>query len=309
MAARFLIPSLLTATALLAGCADVEATFELEMARNEAQYLPIEIGATMAMGVLRGAEFAELSAGIHAEGSTAGLESQPACVGVDLLDPMGGEDLHGTVRYDFSRCGSSAGFLDVEQRLLLPDLSEMDDGRDEPEGWDGTDIPEDWDGTIPTGDELEDYLTYGADVAMAVDFVHFEEGVLAMNGGVEMAVGLDGGALAADLDVGVLNYGGVIDVAGVWAPGIDLDEQILGFSGEFQSSTELDWVIEAHNLVLDSTCGDTRGGELQATFINDAGRVELRAVFSPDCDGCATVHVNGVVQGETCFDGSSLYGG
>ena len=40
MAARFLIPSLLTATPMLTGRADVEATLELEMAHNEAQYLP-----------------------------------------------------------------------------------------------------------------------------------------------------------------------------------------------------------------------------------------------------------------------------
>jgi hypothetical protein len=307
MAARFIAPTLI-ASALLAGCAGVDPTFELEMARSEAQYLPIEVGATMALGVFKSAQFAELSASIQADGTTAGIQTDPPCVGIDLTDPMGGEDLSGSVRYDFSRCSNSGGSLDVQQAVLLPELAELEGERDIPEGWDG-EIPEDWDGEIPTGQELEGLLTQGAAVAMSVDFTNFEEGLLGMSGTVATGGGVDGGALHADLSVSALDYGGDLDVDGQWGPGIDLDETVLSFAGEFVSSTELTWSIRAENIVLDTTCGDARGGELHATFSNDAGRVELRAVFSAECDGCATVYVNDVLQGDTCFDGSAFYGG
>ncbi len=305
MAARFLVPSLLAATALLTGCADLDATFELEMARSEAQYLPLEVGATMALGVLRGAGYAELSARIQADGHTVGIEPDPACVGIELVDAMGGEDLQGTVRYDFARCGASRGFLDVKQAILLPSHSEMQGERDVPEG----DLPEDWDGTLPSGAELEGLLLQGAAASTSVTFVGFEEGLLGMRGSVALDGGLDGGALEADLAVSALDYGGDLDVSGAWAPGIDLDEQVLGFVGDFISTTELAWTVDADNIVLDATCGDARGGELRATFTNDAGRVELRAVFSPECDGCASVFINDVAQGETCFDSTTLFGG
>ncbi len=318
MAARFIAPSIL-ASALLVGCG-ADATFELEMARSEAQYLPIEVGATTALGIFKAAQFAELSASIQADGTTAGISFDPPCVGVDLTDPMGGADLLGTVSYDFNGCSSSAGALAVSQAVLLPDASELDGlgddvSRDLPEGWDGElpegwdgEIPEDWEGELPEGSELEGLLLEGTSVAMAVDFNSFSEGVLGMNGTVATQGGLEGGALDADLSVSALDYGGDLDVSGSWGLGIDVDETVISFAGKFVSSTELEWDVRAENIVLDMTCGDARGGELTATFTNDAGRVELRAVFSAECDGCATVYVNGDLQGDTCFDGSAFYG-
>lgn len=307
MAARFLVPSLLALS--LTACGGVDPTLELELARSEARYLPLEVGATTALGVFKASVFAELSASIQADGSTAGYETDPPCVGIDLLDPMGADDLSGAVRYDFTRCGSAGGALQVDQRVLLPELPT--DERDVPQGdwpedWDG-DWPEDWDGELPTGDDLEDLLLGGGSANMAVGFDSFSEGILGMDGSLALDGGVDGGALSVDLSVSALDYGGDLVAQGAWAPGATASEQQFQFAGTFTSSAGLDWTVQADGIQLDAECGDARGGELRATFTNDAGRVELRAVFSPTCDGCAEVFINGVSEGETCLDTASFY--
>jgi hypothetical protein len=295
MAARFLIPGLLASTALLTGCSN--ATTDLQLARSEAQYLPIEVGATMAMGMLKAAQFAEITAGIQADGTTVGLEMDPACVGAEIVDSLGGADLRGAVRYDFRGCSSSTGFLDVTQQVVV-------------DGANGErDVPEGWDGTLPGGDDLEALLNAGESVSVGVDFVSFEEGMLAMDGGIALDGGAGGGELAADFAVSALDYGGDLSVDGSWAPGLGPEQQVLSFSGSFVSSADLAWTVVADGIVLDAECADARGGELRATFTNAAGRVEVRAVFSPSCDGCASVFVNDVAQGDTCFDPSLFIGG
>lgn len=308
---RLVITALALAT--LAGCTEAEDFFLLETARDEGSYIPLQLAGTLALGVVRGSQFAEVSADVQAAGTTAGIDTDPDCATIVLLDAMGGQDLLGSVQYDFSNCGNTSGSINVTQAIVIPGLSGDDDAeRDEegeaglPNDWDG-ELPPDWDGEIPHPDDLEELLAEGT-ANMAVEFEQYSEGYLHMQGGIAMEAGSVGGALDAALSVSALDYGGDIDVAGHWAPGLSEGAMKFSFVGDFVSSTDLGWTVDARDVELDAECMDALGGELHARYENSQGRVDVTAVFDGLCDGCATIFVDGVEQGNTCFDGSAFLG-
>ena len=64
----------------------------------------------------------------------------------------------------------------------------------------------------------------------------------------------------------------------------------------------------ADNIEMAPDCSDAVGGQMTAIYDNDMGGVEVTALFDDVCDGCATLVVDGVDQGRTCFEGASWFG-
>ena len=289
------------------GCAPV---VDLETARNEAQYMPVEVAATLALSVGRAQDYGAHSAAVHTSYSNGAPITQDGCIGVELLDDLA-IDGEGEVRYDFSGCDAQDGTVNVHQTVTyeLPDGQSADDLTDEN------------DNGIP--DELENGGTDGsgapADVSASTDFQvsydGYREGLLEMSGEMTLGDGVlateetpGSGPLAAAMTVGALDYQATIAVDGDWTtrPG-DHDSRLLSFAGSFTSATGLTWDVVADNIDLAPGCNDARGGQLTARYTNESGTVEVVAIFDEVCDGCAQLIVDGVDRGRTCFPESPLF--
>ena len=165
-------------------------------------------------------------------------------------------------------------------------------------------------GEFDSHDALRDMLSGSADVQVSYD--DYREGLLAMDGSLALAGGLDGdtsegGGLSANLTVSALDYSTSVNAEGSWSVSpADEDARLMSFTGEFTSATGLTWTVIASNVETAPGCFDAVGGELTAIFGNDLGQVEVKAVFDDVCDGCSTLFINGVEQGQTCVPDSPL---
>ncbi len=148
---------------------------------------------------------------------------------------------------------------------------------------------------------------------MNVSYVGYREGSLEMTGGMTFGGGVagqgtGGGTLSTSVAVSALDYSGALNAEGTWSSGQAADDsRMLSFVGQFTSATGLQWTVIADNVEMVPDCGDAVGGQLTAIYENDLGSVEVTALFDDVCDGCASLVVNGVEQGQTCFAAASWF--
>lgn len=302
---------------VFSGCSTIDEVVDLETARNEARYAPTEVAGTLALAVARAADYSAYSAVVHQSYSDGTPITTDGCIGIDRTDDLE-IDGEGEVAYDFSTCGGQAGQVEVMQTIVIETMPD-DDGWDESQA-DGDLVDEDGNG-IPDEYEtseydpetaLRDMLSGSADVQ--VEYRQYREGLLEMDGSLALAGGLDGGtseggALNADMTVSALDYSASIAADGHWSVSpTDEDGRLMSFSGEFTSAAGLTWTVIASNIETVPGCFDALGGELTATYTNSLGSVEVRAVFDDVCDGCSTLFINGVDQGQSCMPDSPLLG-
>ncbi len=323
-----LLPSLesLAASALIlvacgyvfvfSGCSTVDDLTDLETARNEAPYAPMEVAGTVALAVARASDYSAYSAVVQQSYADGTPITQDGCIGIDLVDDLA-IDGEGEVAYDFTACGGQSGRVDVIQSVVIepmPDDAAWDEGAGD-DAWtdeNGDGIPDGYEdgGEFDSHDALRDMLSGSADVQVSYD--DYREGLLAMDGSLALAGGLDGdtsegGGLSANLTVSALDYSTSVNAEGSWSVSpADEDARLMSFTGEFTSATGLTWTVIASNVETAPGCFDAVGGELTAIFGNDLGQVEVKAVFDDVCDGCSTLFINGVEQGQTCVPDSPL---
>ncbi len=283
------------------GCDQVDELVDYEMATNEATYIPLEVAATVALGVTRAQDYGAYSSVVHHSYSVGQPITDDGCIDIQMVEGIGA-DGYGSLRYDFDACSGQAGAVRVEQTVTSVATGE--------ESWDdvinGQDV--DLDGQP---DDLRDLLETRADVNVRYD--GYREGVLEMTGGMSFGGGVagegtTGGSLSTDVAVQALDYSGALNADGTWSSGQAADDsRLLSFVGQFTSATGLSWMVIADNVEMVPDCGDAVGGQLTAIFENDMGSVEVTALFDDVCDGCATLVVDGVEQGETCFAAASWF--
>jgi hypothetical protein len=312
-----LTPSLLALTAArglaTTGCSTIDQAKDLEMARGEARYVPVELIGTLALGVMRASDYGTYSSVVHQSYSSGDPITSYGCASVALVDGMG-QDGEGTVFYDFQPCPERSGQVQVTQRVTSDLLDEERDENFPGDGWEDTDgdgIPDglppgsddvDLDGLTP--EELSDLLGGSADIEVA--YQGYQEGLLSMDGSLSMSASVDGtssvgGPLAAELAVEAWNYGGVADIEGSWKFGMAEDSRRLSFTGEFESATGLPWTVMANNVELSAGCLDATAGEITAVFGNGLGEVTVTARFDTVCDGCASIFIDGEAAGRVCL--------
>ena len=287
---------------VFSGCDTIDDLVDLELATNEAEYVPVEVAATLALGVTRAQDYGAYSSVVHHSYSVGQPITDDGCIDIALVEDIGA-DGHGSLRYDFTRCDGQGGAVQVQQTVTSVANGEQ--------SWDevvaGDDV--DLDGQ-PDG--LRDLLETRADVQ--VNYAGYREGELEMSGGMAFGGGVagegtEGGTLSADVAVSALDYRGALAAEGSWSAGQASDEsRMLSFVGDFTSATGLTWTVIADNVEMVPDCGDAVGGQMTAIYENDMGSVEVTALFDDVCDGCATLVVDGVDQGRTCFAGSSWFG-
>jgi len=286
---------------------------DLEMARGEARYVPVELIGTLALGVMRASDYGTYSSVVHQSYSAGDPITSDGCASVALVDGMG-PDGEGTVFYDFQPCADRGGQVQVTQRVNSDLLDEERDDDFPQDGWedsDGDGIPDglppgsddvDLDGLTP--DELNNLLGGSADIEVA--YQDYREGLLSMDGSLSMSGAMTGeemleGPLAADLAVEAWNYGGEAKIEGSWkfAPGGEARR--LSFTGDFVSATGLPWTVMANNVELSPGCVDATAGEISGVFSNGLGEVTVTARFDSVCDGCASIFIDGEAAGRVCL--------
>ncbi|MEE2828861.1 MAG: hypothetical protein VX498_06715 [Myxococcota bacterium] len=312
---RSLPIGLVLATALgLSACSTIDELKDLEMARGEGRYVPVELVGTLAMGVMRAGDYGAYSSVVHQSYSVGDPITSDGCIDVRLIDGIG-NDGEGKVFYDFQPCPNQTGWVQVTQRVLPEGLG--DEARDElPEDdWvdsDGDGLPDslppgsddvDWDGL--SEDAINDLLGGSADAEVV--FNQYREGLLSMNGSLSMSGGVDletgesGGLLEADLRVEAWHYAGDIQASGDWSYEPETQSRSFSFIGDFVSATGLPWTVLASNVEITPECVDATGGEITAMFENGQGAVTVTARFDSICDGCANILIDGESQGRTCL--------
>jgi len=288
---------------LFAGCAPV---MDLETARAEAQYMPVEIAATLALGVSRAQDYGAHSAAVHASYGNGVPVTSDGCIGIALTDDLAIDGI-GELVYDFSHCDSQAGLVQVNETITysLPDGASADDYADE----NGNGIPDEYENGAPDGSGATADITATANIN--VTYNGYREGLLTMSGGMALAGGVleaeGGGDLATDMTVSSLDYATSVTASGTWVTSpMDPEAQLLSFAGSFTSATGLQRDIVAENIATSPGCNDAMGGQLTARYSGAAGDVEVIALFDDVCDGCATLVIDGVSQGQACFPDSPL---
>jgi hypothetical protein len=297
----------------LSGCATIDEAKDLEMARGEGRYVPVELIGSLALGVMRAGDYGTYSSVVHQSYSAGDPITSDGCASVALVDGMG-TDGEGTVVYDFGPCSARDGRVQVTQRVNSDLLDEERDENFPQDGWEDTDgdgIPDslppgsddvDLDGLSP--DELDSLLGGSADIE--VSYSEYREGMLSMDGGLSMSGSLGAneevsGPLTADLAVEAWNYATDVQVDGSWKYGQGGETRRLSFTGQMQSATGLDWTVMANNVELSPGCMDATGGEITAVFANGMGEVTVTARFDSVCDGCASIFVDGEAAGRVCL--------
>jgi hypothetical protein len=289
---------------LFSGCTPM---MDLETARNEAQYMPAEIAATLALGVHRAQDYGTHGAAVHSSYDRGMPITQDGCINIDRTDDLALDGV-GQLVYDFRACGSQAGQVIVSQTVTieLPDGIDPDNFTDE----NSNGIPDDLEDASADGHGSEVTSTVDLEVA----YNGYREGLLHMSGTMILGGGrttdesaTPGGVLAADLRVSALDYATSVVASGAWSVSpANPDAQLLSFTGSFASATGLQWEIVAHNIEMTPGCNDAMGGQLTARYSGEAGNVEVIALFDNLCDGCAQLIIDGVDQGQTCFPESPL---
>jgi hypothetical protein len=297
----------------LSGCATIDEAKDLEMARGEGRYVPVELIGSLALGVMRAGDYGTYSSVVHQSYSAGDPITSDGCASVALVDGMG-TDGEGTVVYDFGPCSARDGRVQVTQRVNSDLLDEERDENFPQDGWEDTDgdgIPDslppgsddvDLDGLSP--DELDSLLGGSADIE--VSYSDYREGMLSMDGALSMSGSLVAdeevsGPLTADLAVEAWNYATDVQVDGSWKYGQGGETRRLSFTGQMQSATGLDWTVMANNVELSPGCVDATGGEITAVFANGLGEVTVTARFDSVCDGCASIFVDGEAAGRVCL--------
>jgi len=297
----------------LSGCSTINEAKDLEMARGEARYVPVELIGSLALGVMRAGDYGTYSSVVHQSYSAGDPITSDGCASVSLVDGMG-TDGEGTVVYDFSPCAQRGGQVQVTQRVNSDLLDEERDNDFPQDGWEDTDgdgIPDslppgsedvDLDGLTP--DELNNLLGGSADIE--VSYQDYREGLLNMDGSLSMsgsASASEGvsGPLSADMVVDAWNYSAAVKIDGTWKFGQGGDTRSLSFTGELQSATGLPWTVMANNVELSPGCMGATAGEITAVFGNGLGEVTVTARFNSVCDGCASIFVDGEAAGRVCL--------
>ncbi|MCP4870755.1 MAG: hypothetical protein GY898_18795 [Proteobacteria bacterium] len=289
---------------IFSGCSPV---MDLETARAEAQYMPVEVAATLALGISRAQDYGAHSVAVHSSYSNGTPITQDGCIGIALTDDFAIDGV-GELVYDFGACGSQSGLVQVNQTVTysLPEGQSAEDFADENDNG----IPDEFENGGMDGSGLVGEITATANIN--VTYNGYKEGLLNMSGGMALAGGVldsdgTGGDLAAALSVSALDYGTTVTADGTWAASpANPDAQLLSFAGSFTSATGLEWTIVAENVEMAPGCNDAMGGQLTARYSGEAGDVEVIAVFDNVCDGCAHLIIDGVSQGQACFPDSPL---
>jgi hypothetical protein len=319
----------LLALSALSACGGVNDVLDLELARNEARYVPVETAATMALGVVQAYTYSTFSSTVQQAAVGGAPITEDGCVGVNLVEGIT-EDGSGAVQYDFSDCPSRSGAVRVDQAVELPELPELpSDERDIdfPTDWVDTDgdgipdeLPEDLIDELPDDLDWDDLADASIDALLdgsvdtSVSWSSYKEGSLELAGHLGMTAELDAhdGALRGELDAVVdarfMYYGGSLRVNGDWKAGAQEGSQHFSFGGDFVSTTGLEWTVVASNVGVDASCLDATSGEITAIYKNPAGEVRVTAVFDDVCDGCADLYIDGVEEGRFCLPEGDAFG-
>ena len=110
----------------LSGCATIDEAKDLEMARGEGRYVPVELIGSLALGVMRAGDYGTYSSVVHQSYSAGDPITSDGCASVSLVDGMG-TDGEGTVVYDFDPCSARGGRVQVTQRVHSDLLDEERD--------------------------------------------------------------------------------------------------------------------------------------------------------------------------------------
>ena len=312
----FRLPTALAFCAALAfampGCGTMDELKDLEMARGEARYVPVELIGTLALGVMRAGDYGAYSSVVHQSYSAGDPITSDGCADVRLIDGMG-SDGEGKVFYDFQPCPNRSGWVQVTQSVNLDEDDEARDTTPEDE-WvdtDGDGLPDnlppgsdDIDLDDLTEDQINDLLGGTADIEVTYD--GYLEGIVEMNGTLGMSGGLTTdtsaeGPLTADLQVDAWHYAGDVQAEGSWRFTAEGEARSLSFAGDFVSATGLPWIVIASNVELTPGCVDATAGEITGMFQNGKGEVTVTARFDSICDGCATIFIDGEEAGRTCL--------
>lgn len=280
------------------GCEFADSVADLETARGEAEYVPVEVAATVALGVARALDYGAYSSVVHSSYATGQPITADGCIGIQVVQAIGA-DGHGALRYDFAGCPGQGGAAVVEQTIA------------------GIGAGESWEDVVSSGDvnedgmedDLGDLLQAEADVMVRYD--GYEEGVLRMSGQMALGGGVTGGSsatgpLVCSMAVSARGYATSLLAQGEWSGSrYGDDARQVTFAGSLLSAAGLEWTVMGEDVVLSPDCMGPVGGRLSAVFENDAGRVEMTATFDQACDGCADLLLDGVSQGRTCFAAAS----
>jgi len=301
--------ALLGAALLFASGCSISDSVDLELAREEARFVPTELVATLGFAVSQAQSYGE-DALIAQNDFARGMPSDEArCDSVAITDAVG-DDGQGTVLFDFAECPGRNGRVHVAQDIADPLL----DGGDLPDGWDGEgwdgDPPDGWEGDFPDGSQAS-VEAAPADESVTVTFQGYSASLLEVRGAVGVEGDLDRGTLGARVGLAALDYDALASVHGTWARRLDAPGKWVSLGGTFSSMTGVEWDVRADALGLPDgdECLDAQGGTVTAVFENSAGRTEVVAVFDESCDGCADITVDGYDRGRTCFSADDLVGG
>tara|TARA_B100000029_G_scaffold291910_1_gene285476 strand:+ start:161 stop:1231 length:1071 start_codon:yes stop_codon:yes gene_type:complete len=322
-----------------AGCEGVGALVDIETARAEARYVPIEVVAVMGLGLGMAFQYGSQTGEVLAAQLQGQSVPQGDCYSIDVVNPVDLEG-NGAVAFDFAQCESRGGSVTVHQgKTTLPEIPALpgSEGRD-----DGIEIPTD--GSIPEGlpedleglqdlteeelQELVDSILEGsASAAVGVVYDDYNESLLNIEGGItlsstvalnELTPGAGGseetlggaaglplsltkGTLETDIATSVFDYAGTAVLAGPFSVDPDTMQSTINLDGTFTSTTGLEWEIIINDLVIGGDCLGAVSGNINAIYDGPSGRVDVVATANGACDGCIQMEVDGVEQPDLCL--------
>lgn len=257
---------LLASMLCLTACEEIDALVENEIAANEAAYMPMQVMATLSVGL----EIADDLA-TAAESTLGGAEvGAGQCWTAEVLADNGQGG--GIVTFTFAGCPSRSGDVVVTM-------------------------------TTPPAPSEEPVLYIGGPVSMA--FQDYNAQGMTVNGSIEFDSTGNEGTVTSTLATEFGPYAGELNASGPWTV-LSQDALYLSMAGTYESATGLDWDVYASGLTLASDCVGAATGDLTSVFENPVGAIEAVAAFDGSCDGCATSTVNGAPQGEVCVPDSMM---
>jgi len=321
-----------------AGCEGMGALVDIETARAEARYVPIEVVAVMGLGLGMAFQYGSQTGEVLAAQLQGQSVPQGDCYAIDVLNPVDLEG-NGAVAFDFSQCEGKGGAVTVHQgKTTLPEIPALpgSEGRE-----DGTEIP--LDGSIPEGlpedleglqelseeelQELVDSILEGsASAAVGVVYDDYNESLLNIEGGITLSstvqlneltpgagategalsatglpLSLTQGTLQTDIATSVFDYAGTALLEGPFSVDPETMQSTINLDGTFTSTTGLEWEIIINDLVIGGTCLGALSGNINAIYDGPSGRVDVVATANGTCDGCIQIQVDGMDQPDLCL--------
>lgn len=254
---------------LAAGCGPLASESELDLARQEAPSLTLQMFASAGFAFGSALDYGLRATDAQRADLVGATPSADGCEGLQIADPVA-DDGVGIVEFDLSPCSGSSGVVEVEQQL----------------SGDAELSPADRIDSAPTTVRFADSAFSSAEV----------------RGSFHLGNGAEAGSVTTTVDVAFGDLQGRLDVKGTFAPsasgvGTDFDAD-----GYFVSDSDLRWRTSFGHVAFAESCGEALGGEVLGWFRNDAGEALVRIEFDDQCDGCATLFVDGEAPRQWCWD-------